>query len=128
VVRVLPFLLLALSGCVAGPAGRPLSVREVVERAEALDGREIVVAGWLDQCHRFSCGLYASAKEVEKDLPYYLSIGPSPWFDSYARSAAPTRIVLRARLNDRCISDPATGIIAVCGDRARTLEPLALVR
>jgi hypothetical protein len=126
--RFLPFPLLAVCGCVAGPTARPLSVREVVEGAQALDGREIVVAGWLEDCRPLSCGLYGSAGEVRKEFPYYLSIGRSPWFDSFARRAAPRRIVLRARLHDRCISDPATETIAVCADRSGTLEPLALVR
>ncbi|HEX8381204.1 MAG TPA: hypothetical protein VF619_11735 [Allosphingosinicella sp.] len=127
VFRFLPFLVL-LSGCVAGPTERPLSVEEVVENASALNGREIVVVGWLDQCFRFSCGIYASAKEAKKDFPYYLSIGRSRWFDSFAQRAAPTRIALRARLDDRCISNPATEIIALCTDRSGTLEPLALIR
>jgi hypothetical protein len=132
-LRVLPFIFLALSGCVTGSPDRPLTVAEVVENAEALDGREIVVAGWLDQrCYRFSCGIHASAREVKmevkEELPYYLSIGRSRWFDAFSERAAPTRIVLRARLHDRCISNPATGIIAVCADRSNTLEPIALVR
>jgi len=96
VIRFLPISLLALSGCVAGLTERPLSVREVMENARALDGQEIVVSGWLQQCQRLSCGIYASAKEAEKDWPYYLSIGSSRWFDTFAQRAAPTRIVLRA--------------------------------
>ncbi|HEX6375587.1 MAG TPA: hypothetical protein VFZ91_07685 [Allosphingosinicella sp.] len=126
--RFLPFSLLALSGCMAGATERPLSVREVVENARTLDGREIVVAGWLERCQSRSCGIHASADEVGDDFPYYLSIGPSRWFDSFARRTAPTRIVLRARLHDRCISDPAARIIAACADRAGTLEALAVIR
>ncbi len=127
-IRFLPILFLALSGCVAGLTERPLGVRDVVENARALDGQEIVVSGWLQHCQRLSCGIYASAKEAEKDWPYYLSIGPSRWFDTFAQRAAPTRIVLRARLHNRCISNPATQIVGACTDRGDTLEPLALIR
>ena len=127
-IRLLPFAFFTLSACVAGPTARPLTVREVVENAHAFDGKEIVVTGWLEQCQRLSCGIFASAEEVEKDFPYYLSIGRSSWFDAFAQYAAPRRITLRARLHDRCISNPATQIIAACADRGGTLEPLALVR
>lgn len=129
VMRFLPLLLLALTACVAGRTERPLSVREVVENAQALDGREIVVSGWIETCQRLSCPLYGSSEEVGKDWPiYYLSIGPSRWFESFARRHAPTRVTLRARVDARCITDPATGAIAACADRANSLEPLGLVR
>jgi hypothetical protein len=127
-IRLLPFVLIALSACAAGPTARPLTVREVVESAHALDGKEVVVTGWLEQCQRLSCGIFASAEEVEKDFPYYLSIGRSSWFDAFAQQSAPRRITFRARLRDTCISNPATQSIAGCADRAGTLEPLALVR
>jgi hypothetical protein len=124
-MRLLP---LTLTACVAGPTERPLTVQHVVENARALDGREVVVSGWMEQCQRLSCGIFASAAEVDKDFPYYLSIGPSRWFDPLAQRAAPGPIVMRARVHDRCISDPATQIIAACSDRNGTLEPLSLIR
>jgi hypothetical protein len=128
-MRCLPFLILALSACVAGPPERPLSVRYVVENAGVLDGRDIVVSGWLQACQHLSCSLYDSAEEAGKDSPsYFLSIGRSPWFDSFARRSAPTRITLRARVDASCISDPATGVFALCTDRPNSLEPLGLVR
>lgn len=127
-MRTLPLLLVALSACVAGPAERPLSVRYVVENAEALDGREIVLSGWIDHCERLSCALYDSAEEIGKDWAYFLSIAPSSWFDPYIRGRAPTRVTLRARLHDRCIVNPATQIIGVCADRGGSLEVLAIVR
>ena len=127
-MRLLPLVLIALSSCVAGPTARPLTVREIVDNARALDGREVVVTGWLQQCERLSCGIFGSAEEVGKLVPYYLSIGRSEWFDAFAQRVAPGQIVLRVRVNDHCISDPANETIAVCADRPRTLEPLALVR
>ena len=127
-IRLLSVVILALSACVAGPTERPLTVREVIENARVFDGEEVIVSGWLEECQHLSCGIFASAKEVDKDFPYYLSIGPSPWFDSLAQRAAPGPIVLRARLHDRCVSNPATQIIVACADRPSTLEPLALVR
>ena len=123
-----PLMVLLLSACVAGTGGAPLSVRAVVENAPALDGKEVVVAGWLEQCQRLSCGLFGSAQEVGKEFPYSLSIGRSAWFDAYARRAAPGRVVLRARVHDLCISNPADRVIAVCADRNATLEPLATLR
>jgi hypothetical protein len=127
-MRLLPALLIALSACVAGPTERPLSVREVVANARALDGHVILVSGWIEECQRLYCSLYDSADEVGKERPYFLSIGPSRWFDSYVHQNAPVRVTLRARLNDRCISDPATDTIAACADRANSLEPLSLGR
>jgi hypothetical protein len=105
-----------------------MTVREIVQNARVLDGREVVVSGWLEQCQPLSCGLYASAAEVRKDFPYYLSIGPSRWFDAFARRAGAANVVLRARVHDRCISEPSTQVVAACADRAGSLEPLALVR
>ena len=126
-MRSLPFLFVALSACVAGPTERALSVKQVVENAQALDGQEILVTGWIEHCHRLSCPLFDSAEEVGKEeWSYVLSIGRSTWFDSFARRHAPTRVTLRARLNNRCISNPATRIIAACADRSNTLEPLGL--
>jgi hypothetical protein len=127
-MRWLPSLFVALSACVAGSTERALSVKHVVENAQALDGQEILVTGWIEYCHRLSCPLFHSAAEVENDWSYYLSIGGSRWFDAFARRHAPTRVTLRARLNDQCITNPATQIIAVCADRSNTLEPIGFPR
>jgi hypothetical protein len=127
-MRALPLACLLLAACATVAPPRPLTVRQVVENAEALDGKVILVSGWLPYCHRLSCGLYGSREEVAKDFAYYLSIGGSRWFDAAALRLEPGFIVLRARLHNKCISDPADGTIAVCADRSGTLEPLALVR
>lgn len=127
-MRLSPALFLTLAACDGGPAERPLTVQEVVENAHDLDGRVIVLSGWLQHSQPLSCGIFASAEEVEKDFPYYLSIASSRRFDRSAEGAAPRPIVLRARLWNRCISNPATELIAACGDRAGTLQPLNLVR
>jgi hypothetical protein len=123
-------LLLALAvQASAAPSEWALTVREVMERAEAYDGREIVVTGWIDRCERLSCALYASREEAKKESPrYWLSIGASAWFDAFARRRAPGRITLRARLDDRCVTDPADDIIAICADRVNSLNPLAVVK
>ena len=120
--------LLAVAGCLAGPSASPLTVREVIDEAQSLDGREIIVEGWLDQCQRLSCPLFASSEDTRSDDPYFLSIGSAPWFDIEMRVATPTWIVLRARFHDLCVNDPASGNYAVCSDRPETLEPLALIR
>ena len=122
------FVMLVLSGCVASPTERALSVREVVQNAPGLDGREILVTGWIEYCWRLSCPLFESAADVWKDDGYFLSIGSSRGFDAFAAPQAPARVTFRARVHDRCISDPATGTIAACADRAGTLEPIGFDR
>ena len=125
---LVPLLIFALQASAAESTERPLSVREVMENAEALDGREISVSGWVQECHSLSCSLYASRREARRQEPrYWLSIGSSPWFDAFARRNAPARVTLRARFDARCVSDPADGVIALCADRVRSLDPLAIV-
>ena len=125
--RFLSFLLLVLGGCATSPQERPLTVQQVVERAEALDGREITVSGWIEECWPRGCVLYASRKEASKELPYFLSVGPSQWFDTFAARHTPGRVTLRARFNAHCITDPGTGAIAVCADRVSNLEPIRVL-
>ena len=128
-MTLLPLLLLALHGSAAEPADRPMTVREVMESAEALDGREITVSGWVEECRRLSCPLFQSRREARRTWPrYWLSVGGSPWFDSFASRNAPGRVTLRARLDARCVTDPRTEVFALCGDRAGSLHPLAIVR
>ena len=127
-MRLLPLLFVALSACVSGRSDRPLSVRDVVQNAEALDGREVIVTGWIDECRQLSCPLYAGPEDVGKGWPiFFLSIGSSRWFDTFARRNGPTLITLRARVHDHCISDPVADVVAVCADRPNTLEPLSLM-
>ena len=118
---------LVLAACVSS-GDRSITVKHVVENARALDGQVIVVRGWIEGCQRLSCVLYGSPRDVRKEWPYYLSIGPSDWFDVIARRRGPGHITLRARLHDRCIDDPATRAITVCADRPTTLEPLSVVQ
>ena len=121
-------LALACSPCATGSAHNPLSVRQVVENARALDGQKIVVTGWIEYCHRRSCPLFGSPEDVGAEWPYVLAIGRSSWFDAFARHNAPVRVTLLAKVNDLCITDPATRIIAACADRSNTLEPIRLAR
>ena len=126
-MRFTLLLIAPLAACV-GIAERPLSVREIVENASELDGQEVLVTGWIEYCHRLSCPLFDSADEVGREWPYVVSIGPSRRFDDFVEQHAPMRITFRARMNDVCVTDPATRIIAACADRSRTLEPLSTSR
>jgi hypothetical protein len=126
--RALPALLLALAACASVPTERALGVRHVVENAEELNGQEILVTGWVEECGRFGCPLWDSPSEVGKEWPYRLSIAASKWFDRYAEQNAPMRVTLRARFHYRCISDPVSQTIGVCTDRGSNLEPLSRVR
>ncbi len=106
-----------------------MSVRHVMENAEALDGQEIIISGWIEDCQPLSCSLWASSREPRGGgLHYQLSIASSRWFDAFARRKAPTYVTLRARLNAECVTDPASGTIALCADRAESLVPLAIIR
>lgn len=100
-----------------------------MENAGALDGREILVSGWVEHCERLFCELYASRRESRgRSWPvYYLSIGSSAWLDAFVRRNGPGRVTLRARFDARCVTDPRSGIIAACADRVSSLRPIALV-
>ncbi len=107
----------------------PLSVKEVVDNAHKLNSRTVTVRGWIQYCHRLSCPLFQSAEEVGKEWPrYFLSIGSSSWFDSAVQPRVPGLLTLRVRVNDDCISNPRTGVIAVCADRSNSLEVLSVIR
>lgn len=121
-------LFVACSGCVTGSGEEPLSVRQVAENARALDGRKIIVTGWIEYCHPRSCSLFDSPEDVDAEWPYRLSIGPSRRLDAFARHNAPGQVTLLARFNDLCVTNPATQTIAVCADRSSTLEPISLIR
>lgn len=122
-------LLLAAHAISTGTPQNPLSVRQVMENAETFDGREVVLSGWLEDCLGLSCLFFASRAESRKHPPrYLLSIGSSAWFDAFARRHRPGPVVLRARFDARCVTDPRTDVIAVCTDRARSLDPVAIVR
>lgn len=122
-------LLLSLQASAAEPATRPMTVREMMEKTEALDGQEIVVTGWVRECRRFSCILYQSRRGSRRDdRRYWLSIGASAWFDAFARRNLPGRVTLRARFDASCVIDPRDDVIALCTDRASSLGPLAIVR
>ena len=122
-------LLLAAQAASAGTVEGPLSVRQVMEHAEALDGQEIIVSGWVEECLGLSCGLWASRAESRRHLPrYWLSIGSSAWFDAFARRTTPGWVTLRARFDARCVTDPKTGVFVLCADRVRSLDPIAIVR
>jgi hypothetical protein len=120
---------LALTACVTTTRGDSWSVRQVVENRHSLDGTTIIVRGWLADCRRLSCGLYDSREEERADrIHYYLSIAATPWFDREVEPYTPSYVVLAARLNDMCISDPAAETIAACADRPDTLVPIRIVR
>lgn len=126
---VLLAFLLAAHAVPGGTAERPLTVRHVMENAEALDGREIVVSGWMEECMGLSCELWASRAESRRHPPrYFLSIGSSTWFDALAQRSTPRQVTLRARFSAHCVTDPRADVIAACTDRPRSLDPLVIVR
>jgi hypothetical protein len=124
-----PFVaLLALAATQAGASERPWTVRQVIENAELLDGREVIVAGWLQACQRLSCPLFNSPEEAKGQSPaYHLSVGGNGWFDHDARRYAPSYVILKARVDARCINDPSQDVIALCTDRPSSLRPVRII-
>ena len=149
----LALAVLALASCTTTRTRHVWSVREVVQNRQSLDGKTITIRGWLEDCRYLSCGLYDSAEEArrardpdriplpgdEHGIGYYLSLGGYPWFDREAAEHACRRlrsqsrcggiyVDLIARVDDRCMSDPVEGWIALCTDRPDTLVPIRIVR
>ena len=109
------FLCIALTGCISpGRADSTYTVREVIEQRVELEGQRINVIGSLSHCQALSCGLSQGE--------FYLSIGSSSEFDEAATGFAGDEVVVAAKFTGECVSDPSSGILAVCADRSNTLS------
>jgi hypothetical protein len=102
-----------------------LSVTEVIARHRELNGRQVIVRGWLDRCRTLSCGLFASRKAavIHRYGDDMLSIGWSKAFDRELLNRGPVEILLRARVNDTCMRPEI-----ICLDRADELQPIKILR
>lgn len=107
----------------------PLSVEDVLARHHELDGRTIVVRGWLSPCQRLSCRLMARTQGTTSP---YLSIGGSLAFDARIAGRTGQRITIRARLDARCMHARLDAVrenddVVICTDRASELRDPTLV-
>jgi hypothetical protein len=125
----------------AAGSNRFYGVKEVIERHDELDGRRILVRGWLSYCLPLNCVLYAS-NDLDSDT---LSIGSSRSFDKVAKRLSGKKIEILAKLDADCsyhvadrpddkASPNEDGVSedghyhSICLDRADVLSKPRLVR
>jgi hypothetical protein len=131
---------LLLAGCVTPPSSTEhvWTVDQAFQHAAKLDGRTILVRGWLPRCGGLDCTLYSSKTAADRFWENrghnrILSIGAAPEFDRVIRSQVPAEIVLRARVNADCLrkneirNPDGTIDIILCADRTDDLIPLQII-
>jgi hypothetical protein len=126
-------IIAGLSGLsVASAAEAPvLTVPQVIERHEALDGKVVRVSGWLhSRCYRFGC----SITNTRDGKGAYLSLGGSGSFDLAVQKAGAQgrKILVEGRVNHTCFDhskDPGNDPreLTICTDRADELADPRLI-
>lgn len=124
-LSVLPFALLLP----AASDGGHMTVLQVLENREKLDGKLVTVRGWLPRCEGYDCLLYDSQEAAEADLSdkrshRYLGIGDSPEFDKNVAGQLPAFVVLRAKFDAECV-EPSGWI---CLDRVADLTQVKILK
>ena len=131
-----------LAGCGKSPLlDRPVSVAEVVDNIDALNGKIVTVRGYLGTCAGSDCEIFvnradsakwwgnfakASAGEhVEDEHVVYLSIGSSVDFDRKAAPLQNRRVTVIGTVSNHC----RRGFLGlfkrnVCTDRADDIRPI----
>lgn len=120
-------LALLLAVATAAP-GTPMSVTDALSKLHALNGKKVVVHGWLDRCERLSCALFptlAAARQRDYSGPR-LSLAGTHVVDDRAAELAHREIVIEGVISDRC-HQAANGEIVVCTDRAPDLTPIRIL-
>ena len=112
-----------LSACATLPA-KPaaLSVHEVSQQQDALNGKVIRVSGVVRHCQRLSCALISPTNKL-----HFISIGNSETFDQDIRQHLNREVVVEGMLDSRCVNDFDLGDYAVCADRPDSLANPSLV-
>jgi hypothetical protein len=136
----LAFVAIALGSCAAGGAkdGAVWSAGDIPRSAQELNGKKVVVRGWLPHCHRLSCPLFSSqadAEAAEKSVAgkSWISIGSTRSFNRAVWKKTPAEIVLVGRVNADCIQPPPPRIegeqqvIVLCADRTPDLVPIKIL-
>ena len=141
-------LALALTACGSTTATKALTVDQFIAEIDQLNGKTVMVTGFLGECEALSCPLYRSKAEAEEagrtrsniravieggatdvsGFPFpshpAVSIGSGPqwsFFDLRAYFYRQSYVVITGRVNSRCRSKDV-----LCFDWADELEPLSL--
>jgi hypothetical protein len=129
-----PILALALvSSCAKAVPKGAVSVADIIDNIHAWDGETVTVHGWLGQCQKLSCVLYASLSDaiiVESQRPDQaklsaaiegVSIGSSKTFDNAAAQLQFSEVIIRGKVSDEC-----RGLFVDCTDRGPDLYPISI--
>ena len=109
-------LMLALSGCASVPAGtRPMTVGEVVQRQDELDGQSIRVEAIMGGCNLSGCELRDAGGGSSSILA-----GGDAAYANAARRAAGRVVIVQGRFDGSClrgsaVKAPGTGLVACVG-------------
>ena len=113
-------LSIGLAGCGYAPVStdRVLTVAEVEGHMHFLDGKRVRINGWLGQCSKLDCALYATSRHLlaNDTASGFLGIASSRMVDEAAKTMAGQQVIVTAIVNDEC-----RGILGQCTDRAPDL-------
>jgi hypothetical protein len=95
-------------------ANRTLTVAEVLQNLDALNGKQVSVAGFLPECGGYDCSLFANEQQAKdfwkiansrdrkEKLPEFVEIGFVPGFDEKAGRLAGNYVVVSGRVTNQC--------------------------
>lgn len=132
------------TSCDAAPTqpDRVMTITEVIDNIDALNGQRISVTGYLIECMGYDCRLFRSRNDKEQwdrylaeilrrrqsavaEPPYLgIGIGVGENFDAQAAPYANSYVVITGRVTNRCRYRGE----AACTDRSTDLEPEAIRR
>lgn len=131
---VLLTLVFAVTGCAKPAPLMPVSVQDVIDNIHAWNGKIVTVDGWLGKCGGLDCHIHptlADAKTIalidysndawKGAMDRAVGIGYDSKFDQTAEPLQLTRVLLKARVSDRC-----RGWFVGCTDRAPDLTPISI--
>jgi hypothetical protein len=108
---------------------RMLSVDEVRQNLDSLNGRQVKVLGFMPDCGVYDCSLFANEQQAKdfwkvadgpdrkKKLPEFVEIGEARGFDAKAGPLAGHYVVVTGRVTNECQR-------SFCTDRAADLVPI----
>lgn len=125
-LALLPFAILLKA--VPADAER-MTVKQVIENKDRLDGKIVTVSGWLPECEGLNCILYESPESTtagpdSERSNYHLGIGDYRVFERKAAGRLPAFVVLRARFHGECVAPSKL----ICLDRIEDLSGVQILR
>jgi hypothetical protein len=108
---------------------RTLSVQQVLENIDSLNGRRVKVGGFLPDCGGYDCSLFTNEQQAKdfwriannpgrkEKLPDFVEIGSVRGFDEKAGSMAGHYVVVTGRVTNECHPHR-------CTDRGPDLVPI----